>query len=80
LLLIADGPRQDWEGEAETCRQVREIVARVDWPCEVFQNFSERNLGCQERMISGLDWVFSLVDEAIILEDDCLPDPSFFPF
>jgi hypothetical protein len=80
LLLIADGPRQDREGEAETCRQVREIVARVDWPCEVFQNFSEINLGCRERMISGLDWVFSLVDEAIILEDDCLPDPSFFPF
>ena len=80
LLLIADGPRHDREGEAETCRQVREIVARVDWPCEVFQNFSEKNLGCQERIISGLDWVFSLVEEAIILEDDCLPDPSFFPF
>jgi hypothetical protein len=80
LLLVADGPRQDREGEAEACRQVREIVAHVDWPCEVFRNFSESNLGCQERMISGLNWVFSLVEEAIILEDDCLPDPSFFPF
>jgi hypothetical protein len=80
LLLIADGPRQDREGEAEACRQVRDIVARVDWPCEVFKNFSKYNLGCDERIISGLDWVFSLVEEAIILEDDCLPDPSFFPF
>jgi len=80
LLLIADGPRQDREGEAEACRQVRKIVTRVDWPCEVFQNFSEANLGCGERIISGLNWVFSLVEEAIILEDDCLPDPSFFPF
>jgi|WetSurMetagenome_2_1015567.scaffolds.fasta_scaffold02779_2 hypothetical protein len=80
LLLIADGPRQDKEGEAEACRQVRDIVTRVDWPCEVFKNFSESNLGCQERMISGLNWVFSLVEEAIILEDDCLPDLSFFPF
>jgi hypothetical protein len=25
-------------------------------------------------------WVFEQVDEAIILEDDTLPDPSFFPF
>jgi hypothetical protein len=80
LLLIADGPREYKEGEAATCSQVRDIVARVDWPCEVFRNFSETNLGCQERMISGLNWAFSIVEEAIILEDDCLPDLSFFPF
>jgi hypothetical protein len=80
LLIVADGPRQERDGEAEACRRVRDIVTRVDWPCEVFRNFSEINLGCQERMISGLDWVFSLVEDAIILEDDCLPDLSFFPF
>jgi hypothetical protein len=80
LLLIADGPRPDKTGEAEACQQVREIVSCVDWPCEVSKNFAEENLGCQERVISGLDWVFSLIQEAIIFEDDCLPDPSFFPF
>jgi len=80
LLLIADGPRRDKMGEQEACRKVRDIIARVDWPCEVLQNFSERNLGCGERMISGLNWVFSQVEDAIILEDDCLPDPSFFPY
>ena len=80
LLLIADGPRPDKAGEAEACQQVREVVSRVDWPCDVSTNFAASNLGCQERVISGLDWVFSLVEEAIILEDDCLPDLSFFPF
>jgi hypothetical protein len=80
LLLIADGPRSNRPEEAEACRAVREIVSRVDWPCEVSTNFSEDNLGCGERMISGLNWVFSLVEEAILLEDDCLPDPTFFPF
>ncbi len=80
LLLVADGPRPEKAGEVEACRQVREIVRRVDWPCEVFTNFADRNLGCQERVVSGLDWVFSVVEEAIILEDDCLPDLSFFPF
>ncbi len=43
-------------------------------------NFSETNLGCRYRVSSGLDWVFEQVPEAIILEDDCLPDPSFFRF
>ncbi|HTF62328.1 MAG TPA: hypothetical protein VK638_06400 [Edaphobacter sp.] len=80
LLLVADGPRPNRPGEAEACQQVREIVGRVDWPCDVDTNFADSNLGCQERVISGLDWVFSLVEEAIILEDDCLPDLSFFPF
>jgi hypothetical protein len=80
LLLIADGPRPAKPGEGELCRQVRDIVSCVDWPCKVSTNFAEANLGCQERIISGLDWVFSLVEEAIILEDDCLPDATFFPF
>ena len=80
LLLIADGPRSDKVGEAEACQQVRAIISCIDWPCEVSTNFAISNLGCQERVIGGLDWVFSLVEEAIILEDDCLPDLSFFPF
>jgi hypothetical protein len=80
LLLVADGPRAEKLNDAKACQEVRDIVSRVDWPCEVSTNFSGSNLGCQERMISGLNWVFSLVEEAIILEDDCLPDPSFFPF
>lgn len=80
LFLIADGPRADRPDEVEACRHVREIVSWVDWRCEVSTNFSQSNLGCQERIISGLNWIFSLVEEAIILEDDCLPDASFFPF
>ena len=80
LLIVADGPRKDRPGEEDLCRQVREIAQQVDWPCDVLTNFSATNLGCRERIISGLNWAFSLVEEAIILEDDCLPDPSFFPF
>jgi hypothetical protein len=80
LLLVADGARSNKPGEEEACRQVREIISRVDWTCEVLTNFSACNLGCKQRMISGLDWVFSLVEEAILLEDDCLPLPSFVPY
>jgi hypothetical protein len=80
LLLVADGPRPDRIGEIEKCQQVREIVSKVDWNCEVHHNFSEINLGCRNRVSSGLDWVFSQVEEAIVLEDDCLPSQSFFHF
>ena len=52
----------------------------IDWPCRVLRNYAENNLGCRSRVASGLDWVFQHAEEAIILEDDCLPDPSFFRF
>ncbi len=80
LLIIADGARSDRIGEAEKCQQVREICDRIDWECEVKRNYSDINLGCKKRISSGLDWVFTEVEEAIILEDDCLPHPTFFPF
>jgi hypothetical protein len=80
LLVVADGPRQHKEGEAEKVKATRAIIDRVDWPCEVLTNYSEDNLGCKVRVSSGIDWVFEQVEEAIILEDDCLPDPTFFRF
>ncbi|MBW4605056.1 MAG: glycosyltransferase family 2 protein [Calothrix sp. FI2-JRJ7] len=80
LLVIADGPRPNVPGEADKCCAAREIIKRVDWDCEVLTNFSDINLGCKLRVSSGLDWVFENVEEAIILEDDCLPHHTFFNF
>lgn len=80
LFVIADGARSDRVGEAEKCAAARAIIDSVDWECEVFTNYSDVNLGCKTRVSSGLDWVFERVESAIILEDDCLPDPSFFLF
>jgi hypothetical protein len=80
LLVIADGPRAGHPEDAARCARVREIVTRVDWPCELLTNFSEANLGCKRRVSTGLDWVFATVGEAIVLEDDCVPHPTFFGF
>ncbi len=80
LFVIADGPRPGVEGEEELTIQTRQIIEGVDWPCEVHKIYAHENLGLRQRILSGLDEVFSQVDEAIILEDDCLPNPSFFAF
>lgn len=80
LFVIADGPRTHISGEAEKCNLTRAIIEQVDWECKVVKNYSDINLGCGKRISSGLDWVFQQVEEAIILEDDCLPHPTFFPF
>ncbi len=80
LFVVADGARTERPGEKEKCLAAREIINHVDWDCEVLTNFSDANLGCRKRVSSGLDWLFSHIDEAIILEDDCLPHPTFFRF
>lgn len=56
------------------------IVEQVDWDCQVHKNYADTNLGCRARVVSGLHWIFSQTEEAIILEDDCVPHPSFFRY
>jgi hypothetical protein len=78
--VIGDGARAGRPGELAKVAETRAIIERVDWDCEISTNLSDENLGCKRRMSSGIDWVFDLVEEAIILEDDCLPHSSFFRF
>lgn len=80
LLVVGDGPRPHKTGEAERVAATRAIIEHVNWPCEVMTRFSDSNLGCKRRVSTGIDWIFEQVEEAIILEDDCLPEPSFFQF
>ena len=80
LLIAADGPKPEKPGDGERVRATRQIVERVDWPCDVETDFSFENLGCKSRMSSGIDWAFQRSERLIILEDDCLPTPEFFPF
>jgi hypothetical protein len=80
LLVIADGPRPEKAGEAEKCAATRAIIDRVDWECEVLKNYSDVNLGVGGRPATGIRWVFENVEEAIILEDDCIPHPTFFRY
>jgi hypothetical protein len=80
LYVAADGPRKDRAADYDLCKKTREIIRQVDWECEVFTLFREENLGCKRAVSSAIDWFFSNVEEGIILEDDCVPDQSFFPF
>ena len=78
LFLICDGPRRNVLGEERLVDECRKLSELVTWDCKVHQKYSAENLGCKVSVSSGLDWVFSLVEEAIILEDDCLPSQDFF--
>ena len=81
LYIAADGPRPQKEGESGICISLRKLVlSEIDWPCEVQTLFREQNLGCKIAVSSAIDWFFKNEEQGIILEDDCLPDETFFTF
>jgi hypothetical protein len=80
LFVAADGPRKNQVADYELCKKTREIIHQVDWDCKVFTRFQDENLGCRHAVSSAITWFFSNVEEGIILEDDCIPDQSFFRF
>ena len=80
LYVAADGPREGKLGEVERVDEVRTIATGVDWPCEVKTLFRDKNLGCKYAVSGAITWFFEQEEHGIILEDDCLPSPSFFKF
>lgn len=80
LYVAADGARMNRQDEIHKCRQARSIATAVDWPCDVRTLFREENLGCGRGVSAAISWFFKHETEGIILEDDCLPSPSFFKF
>jgi hypothetical protein len=80
LFVVADAPRPNHPTDAANCAAARAVVEAIDWDCDVHHNYADSNMGCRRRIASGLDWVFDQVEEAIVIEDDILADPSFFRF
>jgi hypothetical protein len=78
LYVAADGPRAGRVGEVERCAEARRIATSVDWPCQVRTLFRGVNLGCRLAVGRAITWFFEQEPEGIVLEDDTLPDQTFF--
>ncbi|MFY9232453.1 MAG: hypothetical protein WAO50_11150 [Candidatus Nanopelagicales bacterium] len=80
LFIAVDGPRPHKAGELERVQACRDLATTVDWSCDVQTNFQNDNLGCGLGVSTAISWFFDNVDRGVILEDDIIPDPSFFPY
>lgn len=78
LYIFSDFPEK--EKDITLSKQSKRIVSDINWKCNLRVNFSKKHLGCKHSVSNGIDWFFSNVDRGIILEDDCLPNQSFFYF
>lgn len=80
LFFAVDGPRPGKIEDAAQVSAVQALIADVDWPCEIETLFRSVNLGCKTAVSEAISWFFDKVEEGIVLEDDCIPHESFFPF
>jgi len=78
LYIGADGPREEQIDDIRKCNRTREIISEIDWDCDLKTLFREKNLGSKYAVSSAITWFFEHEDEGIILEDDCMPNSSFF--
>ncbi len=81
LYIASDGPRDTVKGEAHKVEEIRNyLLENIDWDCKVETLFQTKNKGCKIAVSESINWFFSKEEKGIILEDDCLPHPSFFNF
>lgn len=78
LYVAADGPRGI--SDEENCNKVKEIFNKIDWDCRIKTLYRNENMGCGMAVSTGIQWFFNEVELGIVLEDDCLPNQSFFAF
>lgn len=78
LYLAVDGIHPG----TESCgwEATRGLAQEVDWPCEVKCRFLASNEGCRFAVSGAISWFFENEEEGIMLEEDCLPHPSFFAY
>lgn len=80
VFVAIDGPREGNLEDQEDCRRVRELAESIRGSSKMHFKIEPKNLGCGEAVRSAIDWALAQVPEIIILEDDCLPSPSFFAY
>lgn len=80
LYVAVDGPRPGHPTDSERVAKTRELVQSIDWTDDLQTLFQGTNLGCGAGVSAALTWFFAHEERGIVLEDDILPQPTFFDF
>lgn len=79
IYVSFDGAKKHKE-DVNKCKEVTRSINNINWKCNLYKNFLNKNYGCKLGVSKGLDWFFSKVKQGIIIEDDCIPSQDFFYF
>lgn len=79
IYIFSDGPRS--AEEFYSIDSVRKyLLTSIQWQCQIHTNFQDKNLGCKYGPQTAISWFFEAEDRGIILEDDTVPNNSFYDF
>jgi hypothetical protein len=80
LYLYQDGARANREDDILNINECREIAKHIDWECEIFHMYQDKNFGCDPSEFIAQKWFFTNEEQGIVLEDDDVPSQTFFPY
>jgi hypothetical protein len=80
LYFASNAAQPGMSEEILKVESVRSLINLIDWPCHVYTLYRSDHLSAKYSISSAIDWFFEHEEMGIILEDDCLPHPTFFRF
>ncbi len=82
LYVFQDGAREGNERDVQKCVEVRQVIESLTTgtATQLITNYSEQNLGCGAGPAAAITWFFANEEMGIIIEDDAVPHPDFFPY
>ena len=81
LYIASDGPRDNYPSDVKQVHEIREFLSKnIDWSFSVRTLYRNKNLGCKFAVSQAISWFFENESQGIILEDDILPNETFFKF
>lgn len=79
IYISSDGPRNN--SDLKNILKIRSILdQKIDWDCRIIRLYENSNLGLKKKVNKSLNFFFQKESMGIILEDDCIPNKSFFKF
>ncbi|MCQ2286851.1 MAG: hypothetical protein MJZ76_08265 [Bacteroidales bacterium] len=79
LFVAANGALPEASCDYARCLETRNVIM-PNWPCDLQMLTMDEHLSQAQMTFRSVDWFFKNVKEGIVLFDETLPHPDFFPY
>jgi hypothetical protein len=82
LYISIDGARETTLGDVELVKECQELATefQIKSEIQIYTRFNSNNLGSAANVIQSIDWFFDNEESGVVLEEDCVPHPTFLDY
>jgi hypothetical protein len=80
LYFYSNKARSEHSTEVTANAKIREFVDEIDWKCDLHTFFRDEYVDVYTSLWGAMDWIFNNEEQAIVLEEDCVPSIAFFDY